>query len=332
MADEILTLLNNKVTSVSLLRDHVKSLVVAGGGGATGSSSLVDPLYLPSEFDIFRQVYWLFKMDQVVVGEQQDSASFKGILQAVTQTQSIVTPSPAMENGSNAASGNSIIPTSSSSTSASADAITSVYSIIMDDTTTGDGASSLDHLGGDHHHLSAQQEVELSSTPSDKSVASAAHLGMMGAESPPSMANQLQVGGGGGGMGAVPTTTTSPSPSSAPPSIPQAVSIQPGGVGVTVGGAGGGATQARHVTATKRSLLQNSSSVVVVPPVKASAGGGGAGGSGSSRPLTTSISTHRNTSSTDLSPLSPPEVRNYQVTLNLCIIVYIGPSMELLQH
>ena len=59
--DEILTQLNTKVMSIPVLCEHVKNVLLAAGEG----QPLTEPIYFPTEYDIFRQVYWLYKLEQV---------------------------------------------------------------------------------------------------------------------------------------------------------------------------------------------------------------------------------------------------------------------------
>lgn len=162
--DEIIAQLSNGVTTVSVLHERIKNFVI------TTSSNLSlyanDPMYCPSDFDIFRQVYWLYKLGQVV--DRADS-HFKNSINMIGQ-------SPQSQSVASVVSNPSTPPINSASSS---DAITSVYSIVMD---TPDGGGGLDQLD---HQISSEQEVELNSGDGS------AHL--IGDES--SLGGQMRVGG-----------------------------------------------------------------------------------------------------------------------------------------
>jgi hypothetical protein len=64
VVDEIAAHLGNNVTSIEALRERIKTFVISTSSNPALQAN--DPAYYPSEFDIFRQVYWLYKMDQVV--------------------------------------------------------------------------------------------------------------------------------------------------------------------------------------------------------------------------------------------------------------------------
>lgn len=199
VADEIVTHLSNGVTSVSNLSERIRNFVLTTSSNPALHAN--DPMYCPSDFDIFRQVYWLYKLDQVV--DQDSSSSIGGLLgieRALTQAaQQVVNQSVA------SAPINTNSSTHITTTSSSSDAVTNVYSVIMDDGTASRGESPLDHLS--EHQITAEQEVELNSGENS------AHL----MEEPP-MVSQIQIG-----------------ISSSPISIPQSARVQLGGSGAQIG-------------------------------------------------------------------------------------------------
>lgn len=142
VSDAILSQLSNGVTDIVQIREHSKS-GIDSIFGAEAALHINDPSFLPSEYDVFRQVYWLYKTGQVIDQENALQASIGGLF-----TQTMSTP-PA--------------PPPITSSSAAAEAITSVYSIIMDD--GGDSnvhQSSLSHLGD--NPLSSERDVDISSS------------------------------------------------------------------------------------------------------------------------------------------------------------------------
>ena len=83
VSDEIINQLSRGVTEIAHLRDHVKTFVDTTLG-ADAALHVNDPSYYPSEFDIFRHVYWLYKNGRVI---DQESA-FKAKLGMVTMDTS----------------------------------------------------------------------------------------------------------------------------------------------------------------------------------------------------------------------------------------------------
>ncbi len=183
--DEIVSQLSNGVTSIVQLQDRVKNFVVTTYGTDPGSIHSGDPTFCLSEFDIFRQVYWLYKMGQVIDQESnfKSSIGLSGIEQALSQAVNqrnsnlgVVDRKPTQATNPP--------PVSTPSSSSSADPITSVYSIIMENGSTSDGTSPLGQLAADH--MSTEQEVELNSTESSGSHG----LGVMEQSS---MVSQMQI-------------------------------------------------------------------------------------------------------------------------------------------
>lgn len=146
VVDEIAVHLSNNITSIEALRERIKTFVISTSSNPALHAN--DPAYYPSEFDIFRQVYWLYKMEQVV--ENQVDGTYKspiaGLLGGMDRTLSrSANRSPATDSNSQSTN-----PT---------DAMPSVYSIVMDDVSTDD--SSMDQLRD--HQISTEEEVELNS-------------------------------------------------------------------------------------------------------------------------------------------------------------------------
>lgn len=140
VCDEIINQLSRGITDIANIREHIKNFVdtLLGDDVALNRN---DPSYYPSEYDIFRHVYWLYKTGQVI---DQESA-FKAKLSLPNMEQECV---PVLHTSGTPSK---LQPTS--------DAMTSVYSIIMDD--GGDGAATL-HLS--ESQIRATGEVELNST------------------------------------------------------------------------------------------------------------------------------------------------------------------------
>lgn len=129
VSDAVLSQLSNGVTSIVKIREHSKSMVNRLLG-TEASLHGNDPAYFPSEYDIFRHVYWLYKAGQVIDQEAALQASM-GTIESFTQSISTTPPQ-----------------TNKVPVSASAEVINSVYSLIMDDSSTSD-ASALGHLSDD---------------------------------------------------------------------------------------------------------------------------------------------------------------------------------------
>ena len=128
VSEAILGQLSNGVTTIMQIRKHCKN-IVDDLFGTEATLHANDPSYFPSEHDVFRHVYWLYKAGQVIDQETTIQASM-GSLESFAQNMSS-TPSKQ----------NKIPPSTSAS-----EAMTSVYSMIMDDNTGGD-TSALGHLG-----------------------------------------------------------------------------------------------------------------------------------------------------------------------------------------
>ena len=128
VSEAILGQLSNGVTSIVQIRKHCKN-IVDDLFGTEAALHANDPSYFPSEHDVFRHVYWLYKAGQVIDQETTIQASM-GSLESFAQSMSS-TPSKQDK-----------IPPSTSAS----EAMTNVYSMIMDDNTGGD-TSALGHLG-----------------------------------------------------------------------------------------------------------------------------------------------------------------------------------------
>lgn len=128
VSDAVLSQLSNGVTSIVKIREHCRS-IVNNLLGAEASLRSNDPAYFPSEYDIFRHIYWLYKAGQVIDQEAALQASM-GTLESFGQ--SMATPPPKASK---------VAPVSTS-----AETMNSVYSLIMNDSSTSD-ASALGHLG-----------------------------------------------------------------------------------------------------------------------------------------------------------------------------------------
>ena len=172
--EEIVTQLSNGITGIIQLRDRIKNFVITTYG-TEATLHANDPMYCPSEFEIFRQVYWLYKLGQVIDQDStfKNSMGLSSMDQALAQT--VTRRNASMDRKTPVAS--------VAASTASSDAITSVYSIIMDDGPSEGSGPSLEQLSG--HHISTQ-EVELNSGDN-----SAQSLGGMDQSA---MVNQIQMG------------------------------------------------------------------------------------------------------------------------------------------
>lgn len=162
VSDEIINQLGNGITDIAVLREHVKNYVHSTYG-TDGTLHINDPTYFPSNFDIFRHVYWLYKTGQVIDQESALKATIGGLS---TIDQNLV------QSVSAATSSHSNKP---SVTSAS-ESITSVYSIIMDDGSGSDGASALEQLS--ETPIRTDQEVELNAGGGSREVSIASQINM----------------------------------------------------------------------------------------------------------------------------------------------------------
>ncbi|XP_064400409.1 calcium-responsive transcription factor-like isoform X2 [Halichondria panicea] len=129
VSDAVLSQLSNGVTNIVKIRAHCKS-IVNNLLGTEASLRASDKAYFPSEYDIFRHVYWLYKAGQVIDQEAALQASM-GTIESLAQ--SISTPPPKADK----------VPVTTS-----AEVINSVYSMIMDDSSSS-SVSALGHLGDD---------------------------------------------------------------------------------------------------------------------------------------------------------------------------------------
>lgn len=187
--DEIITHLNSGVTSVSGLREHIKNFVMTKSNNPVLHAN--DSMYYPSEFDIFRQMYWLYKMGQV--GEQD--GTFKSSISLLSGIERALTQSVNQSPNIVSVTIDSTSPTPITTTSSS-DALTNAYSMIMDDTTNTDSTNPLELRD---HQISAEQEVEL-----DAGGDNSTHLRVI--DSSP-MVSQIQVGMNSGSPISIPPGT-----------------------------------------------------------------------------------------------------------------------------
>ena len=162
VSEEIINQLSNGVTDIAVLRDHVKNYVNSSYGTEV-TLHVNDPTYFPSNFDIFRHVYWLYKAGQVIDQESALKATIGGLS---TMDQNLV----------QSVSSSNATHTSKPSVTSASESITSVYSIIMDDGSGPDGTSTLDHLG--ENPMRADQEVELNSGDTSHEVSIANQISM----------------------------------------------------------------------------------------------------------------------------------------------------------
>lgn len=154
--DEIVNQLGSGITTIGQLRERIKNFIYTTYG-TEPSMHPNDPMYCLSEFEIFRQVYWLYKSGQVIDHDSSFKNSINlasGVEQALNQATP--TQKPGTGLGSVSATSSTVATTSPS------DTITNVYSIIMDDESTHHHASSSHHLeghtqqlDGSTHHLSS---------------------------------------------------------------------------------------------------------------------------------------------------------------------------------
>ena len=172
--DQIIHELGNGVTGIVQLRDRIKNFIITRSVTDSSIHNMTNQMYCPTEFDIFRQVYWLYKMGQVIDQDTTLKNSMGlGIEQTLSQAVSQTTTSLGVTERK---------PSLPTTTTSSSDVITNVYSIIMDENPA-DGASPLDQLND--HQMSTDHEVELNSSEN------AHNLGVI-EESP--MVNQMQIG------------------------------------------------------------------------------------------------------------------------------------------
>ena len=196
VSDEIVSQVNQGITTVDTIREHVKG-VVDSTLGAEAALHVNDMSYYPTRYDVFRLIYWLYKTGQVM---DQESA-FKSKLSFPTQTTDSPSDAvvfPAITCGASSAASPSQAKFSPSPIAT--ENITSVYSIIMGDsedpTTTcaaasgsGGGGGGLElSSDGTQHQLATEKEVEVHSSGGTVTTGSAG------------MGVAVGVVGGGGGM------------------------------------------------------------------------------------------------------------------------------------
>ncbi len=64
VVDEIVSSLSSGMASIDHLQERIKTFII-GTSSNPAALHASDQMYFPSEFDIFRQVYWLYKLEQV---------------------------------------------------------------------------------------------------------------------------------------------------------------------------------------------------------------------------------------------------------------------------
>ncbi len=199
MLDEIVHHLGSGVTSVSQLQDRLKSFIYTTYG-TEPTLHPNDPMYCLSEFEVFRQMYWLYKTGEVIDHDFKSSIkSGTGMGEGNESQQQpgnqAITPAPK----NNMAAGLGSIQASTAISTSSADVITSVYSIIMDDTSAHhhhhDGSShrldSPGPLGGgqmEDHSITTDQDVDHLTTTNSPATH---NLGVVMDEA--AMVNQIQI-------------------------------------------------------------------------------------------------------------------------------------------
>ena len=149
VSDSVLSQLGEGITGIVQIRDYCKNIVNATFG-TKATLHANDPSYFPSEYDVFRHIYWLYKAGQVIDQENALQASIGGLagIESFAQTMSTTPAGPVSRPK---------VPVTTS-----AEAMTSVYSMIMDDGTGNDvHTSSLGHLS--ENPLSTDRDVDLSS-------------------------------------------------------------------------------------------------------------------------------------------------------------------------
>jgi len=178
LLEELVHNLGGGVTCVSQLRDRLKNFIYA----TYGTEPALHPCN-PSEFEVFLRIYWLYKTGDVIDHDFKNSikpAVGSGMGQGgVAQQQQQQVMSPAISHSQkNGLTDLSAIQASATISTSAAEAIKSVYSIIMEDTT-----AHHQHDGSTHHlgspaplgqiedpTLNSEQEVDLGSRGSPTNV------------------------------------------------------------------------------------------------------------------------------------------------------------------
>ncbi len=127
ISDAILSQLSTGVTSIHKIQEHCHTIGM-NILGPEASLHSKEPSCFPSEYDIFRHVYWLYKAGQVIDQEaalRTNMGTLDSLAPTVTTTLS---------------------KTSKVSNSTTADAINSVYSLILDDGSTSE-VTALGNIG-----------------------------------------------------------------------------------------------------------------------------------------------------------------------------------------
>ena len=211
--DEIVNQLSNGITAISQLLERTKTFIFTTYG-TESTLNPSDPMFCLSEFDMFCQVFWLYKTGRVV----DHDSSFKNTVNLhvgcrVDQALSQGTSTQKSGNGSELIQVSSAIAAGPSS-----DTITNMYSIIMDDSPTHHASHThqmerrdVRNNIPDHHHthldspgplgqidvhqVATEREVELSSQGSP-----AAHT-LSAVLDNSSIVNQIHIGVGSGMTG-----------------------------------------------------------------------------------------------------------------------------------
>ena len=189
--DEIVHHLGSGVTAVSQLRERLKNFIYTTYG-TEPTLHPNDPMYCLSAFEVFRQVYWLYKTGEVIDHDFKNSMKpSSGLDQGVPQGMS-------QGISQNQKTGMAGLGSIQASSATSADSI--VYSIIMDDSSSQHHDGSAHHLDSpgplgqmEDHSMSAEREVvDLNSRGSPASH----NLGVVMDEA--SLVNQIQIRMGSG--------------------------------------------------------------------------------------------------------------------------------------
>ena len=140
VCDEVINQLSRGVTDIIQIRDHIKTFCDSSFGAEAALHSN-DSMYYPTEYDVFRHVYWLYKSGQVIDQESAFRAKLslpildQGFMPGITSTPPKIQPN--------------------------SETITSVYSIIMDDGGEGGSAATLELS---ENQIRTDGEVELNAS------------------------------------------------------------------------------------------------------------------------------------------------------------------------
>ena len=149
VSDEIITQLSNGITDILQLQEHIKNFV-----NINFTTDITDTTFFPTEFDIFRHVYWLYNMGQVIDQESALKATIGGLTGMDQSPLTSAMVSPATTNTMTK------LPVTTSNSAETLNC-TNVYSIIMDDGSNADGAATLEHLSESQIQTSTAREMDL---------------------------------------------------------------------------------------------------------------------------------------------------------------------------